>query len=334
MQGFFYFSGQTITNMKRIIARLCFLAATLFSTGLLHAKEIDDSTQLMIEAIRQQMDSIESTLKYKTGILSLANGIATINVPEGYRFLEAADAKFVLEDLWGNPPSGEKIVGLLFPANSGATDPEGYTFVVSYEAMGYVKDDDAGKIDYNELLTELKKGSDEDNKERERLNLTTMDLVGWAAQPYYDKDKKVLYWAKEFSIPEAEENTLNYDIRVLGRKGVLVLQAIAGMSAFDTVNAHIVDVLQMVAFTKGNTYADFDSKTDDVAAWTIGGLVVGKILAKAGFFAVLLKFIKPILIGVALAGGVVWRYITGRRKRKEELLTQTVDSAGNDPGTT
>ncbi len=320
--------------MKRVTTRLCLFIAALFATSLLHAKEIDDSTKLLIETIRKKMDSIESTLQYKTGTLSLANGIASISIPEGYRFLETADAKFVLEELWGNPPSGQSILGLLFPATSAATDPDGYTFVVSYEAMGYVKDNDAGKIDYNELLTELKKNSAEDNKERQRLNLTTMDLVGWATQPYYDKDKKILYWAKEFSIPDEEENTLNYDIRVLGRKGVLVLQAIAGMSALDTVNAHIGDVLQMVSFTKGNTYADFDSKTDDVAAWTIGGLVAGKILAKAGFFAVILKFIKPILIGLALAGGVVWRYITGRRKKEEELVTQTVDSSDKDPGTT
>ena len=42
--------------------------------------------------------------------------------------------------------------------------------------------------------------------------------------------------------------------------------------------------------------ADFDSKIDNVAAWTIGGLVAGKVLAKAGFFAIILKFIKPLLL--------------------------------------
>ncbi|RYF96356.1 MAG: DUF2167 domain-containing protein, partial [Chitinophagaceae bacterium] len=135
-----------------------------------------------------------------------------------------------------------------------------------------------------------------------------------------DKDKKVLHWAKEYSIPGQESNTLNYDIRILGRKGVLTLQAVSDISQLDSVNNHIGDVLSMVSFSDGNKYAEFDSSTDDVAAWTIGGLVAGKVLAKVGFFAVILKFGKFILLGLAVAGGAIWRFITGRRKKEEEFV--------------
>ena len=90
------------------------------------------------------------------------------------------------------------------------------------------------------------------------------------------------------------------------------------MDQLDSVNAHINDVLAMVNFTEGNRYSDFDSSTDNVAAWTIGGLVAGKVLAKVGFFAVILKFLKFIIAGVVLAGGAIWRFVTGRRKKKEE----------------
>jgi hypothetical protein len=55
-----------------------------------------------------------------------------------------------------------------------------------------------------------------------------------------------------------------------------------------------------------------------VAAWTIGGLVAGKVLAKAGFFALILKFIKPILLVLIATGGGIWRFLGGRRKEKEE----------------
>jgi uncharacterized membrane-anchored protein len=37
-------------------------------------------------------------------------------------------------------------------------------------------------------------------------------------------------WAKEIRFGDREENTLNYNVRVLGRKCVLVLDFIAGMS--------------------------------------------------------------------------------------------------------
>ena len=49
-----------------------------------------------------------------------------------------------------------------------------------------------------------------------------------------------------------------------------------------------------------------------MAAWTIGGLVAGKVLAKAGFFALILKFIKPILVGGAALFAVIRKFITGK----------------------
>jgi len=303
--------------MKRIFL---FLSGLFFVSFSLFAKDPGDSLQLFAEQLKR-MDSIESSLHYKTGKIELGSGIATINVPEGFKFLESAEAAYVVQDLWGNP-KGEAPLGVLFPANSGATDAGGYAFIVQFEDLGYVKDEDADKIDYADLLKDLKESSIKENEERRKLDLTTMDLLGWAAKPHYDKEKKVLYWAKEYSIPGAEEHTLNYDVRILGRKGVLTLQAVSSMQELDSVNNHLDEVLNMVTFNQGNRYADFDSKTDDVAAWTIGGLVAGKVLAKVGFFAVILKFLKFIIIGIGVAGTAIWRFITGRKKKQEELAYQ------------
>ena len=309
--------------MKRIyffVLSFLLISTSAFSQKKKKSDPLNDSLKLIL-ALQKQMDSIENTLHYKKGKIELGNGIASINVPEGFKFLESAEAKYVVEDLWGNP-KGQEPLGLLFPANSGAMDPNGYAYVVKFEDIGYVKDKDADKINYDDLLKDMKKASEEDNVERKKMGYTEMHLVGWAKKPYYDKEKKVLHWAKEFQVPETNENTLNYDIRVLGRKGVLTLQAVSGMSQLDSVNHHIDDVLGMVAFNDGNKYSDYNSNTDKVAAWTIGGLVAGKILAKVGFFAVILKFLKFIIAGIAIAGGAVWRFITGRKKKQEEFVYQ------------
>jgi uncharacterized membrane-anchored protein len=76
----------------------------------------------------------------------------------------------------------------------------------------------------------------------------------------------------------------------------------------------------MVNFNEGHKYSDFDSKTDKVAAWTIGGLVAGKILAKVGLWAVLAKSLKFIIAGIVLGGGAIWRFISGRKKKQEEFV--------------
>lgn len=284
--------------------------------------ELPDSIKVFMMEQMKKMDSIESTLHYKTGTIKLANGMSTITIKEGFRFLESDEADYVLTELWGNL-KGTKPLGLLFPPNGSATSFDSYAYLLEYEDIGYVKDKDADDINYDDLLKDIKESQKKANEERAKQGLETMDLVGWAAKPRYDKERKLLYWAKEFRVSNTDENSLNYDIRILGRKGVLTLSAIASMSQLDSVNRNLDNVLSMVSFDKGYAYADFDSKVDNVAAWTIGGLVAGKILAKAGFFALILKNIKLVGLGLVAAGSAIWRFITGRRRKEEEFVYET-----------
>lgn len=280
------------------------------------ANDPTDSLALL-NAQLKKIDSIERSLHYKTGTVTLSNGIATINIPQSFKFLEAAEAKYIVEDIWGNL-KGQTLLGMLVPAGSAAVIAD-YAFIVEYQDMGYVKDEDADKINYDDLLEQMKKEGVEANEERRKAGIPAMNLMGWASEPYYDKAKNVLHWAKEFKVEGYDENTLNYDVRVLGRKGVLVLKAVSDMAQLDSVKQNINPLLSAVAFTDGNRYADFDSKTDNVAAWTIGGLVAGKVLAKAGFFAVIMKFLKFILLGIAALGSAIWKFIKGRKKEEPAL---------------
>ena len=292
------------------------LFAGLLTSIFAFAGEPTDSTASLLEQLRI-IDSIESKLHYKTGTVTLQNGIGTINIAPGFKFLEADEARYILEDVWGNL-KGQTALGMIVPADAKAVIAD-YAFIVEYEAIGYVKDDDADDINYDDLLKQLKEEGVAANEERRKAGLSTMELIGWAEKPYYDKQSKLLYWAKELKVEGSEENTLNYDIRILGRKGVLVMKAISGMSQLDSVNKNKDNILKMVSFTKGSRYEDFDSNVDDVAAWTIGGLVAGKVLAKVGFLALILKNIKLVLLAIAGIGGGAWRFITGKKKKQEEL---------------
>ena len=46
--------------------------------------------------------------------------------------------------------------------------------------------------------------------------------------------------------------------------------------------------MSLVNFTEGNRYADFNGRTDKVAAYGLAALIAGGIAAKAGFFKVIL----------------------------------------------
>jgi uncharacterized membrane-anchored protein len=284
--------------MKKILLSTLLLisfASTLFAAD-------EDSTKNAMIAQLKFLDSVQKAMKYETGKIELSNGITSLNVPKGFKFLNVEQSNYVLSTLWGNPPQ-KGILGIIFPEKSSPTDEDSYAFIITYDDMGYVKDDDADKINYDDLLKQIQKEEVEENKERMTQGYGSINMIGWASKPFYDKQNKVLHWAKELKFSEADGNTLNYEVRILGRKGVLSMNAVAKMSELDSVKKNIDKVLAMPSFKEGNTYKDFDSKTDNIAAWTIGGLVAGKILLKVGFWAVIGKFLvagwKFILLGFA-----------------------------------
>lgn len=309
---------------------LAFLATLLFCLPMFgapqdtgedtSAEEMDPAT--LDSLVQAFSDSINTRYTFVSGKVDLADGVASLNVPEGFKFLDAPQSREVIVDLWENPPGvAESVLGMIFPANSTVLDHT-YAFVVEYDAMGYVSDADADDINYDELLTTMKEDDVAENQQRKEEGYGTLDLIGWAAPPYYDKERKVLHWAKELHAEEAEGNTLNYNVRVLGRKGVLVLNAVAGMEALEEVKTNIPAVLDMASFNPGYTYGEFDSSVDEVAAWTVGGLVAGKVLAKAGILALILKNIKLVFIALAAVGAGIWRFVSGRRKKEEPPAPQ------------
>lgn len=264
-----------------------------------------------------KMDSIEKTFTFEHGTIKLQNGVGSIVIPEGFKYLNAAQSERVIVDLWGNPKSENLTLGMILPEKQGVLDEDGYVFNVQYDEIGFVKDDDADDIDYADLLKQMRDDVVEENKGRVKEGYEPITVVGWAATPFYDKDKKILHWAKEIKFGNQEVNTLNYNVRVLGRKGVLVLNAIASKPNLPLVKRDIQKVLDIVKFNDGYQYKDFDPGVDEVAAWTIGGLVAGKVLAKVGLFAVIAKFGKLIVLGLLGAFGAFRKKVAGWFGKKD-----------------
>jgi uncharacterized membrane-anchored protein len=212
----------------------------------------------------------------------------------------------VLTQFWGNPKS--ETLGMLLPINRGPLDEKAWAYSISYDAMGYVKDDDADDIDYKELLEEMQGDTEENNKERETAGYEPVYLLGWAATPSYDKNTHALHWAKSIRFGSSPDTTLNYNVRLLGRKGVLVLNAIGEREQLPEIKASIPGLLAGVSFARGQQYIDFNPDMDEVAAYSIGGLVAGKVLAKVGLFAIILKFWKLGLLALAGAWAGLKRF--------------------------
>jgi uncharacterized membrane-anchored protein len=300
--------------MRRLLTTLLCLSLTATLPAVAAAAD---------NAPKMSAQQFLSTLTFRDGKVTLPDAIATLDLPASFRYLDQADAAKLLTDGWGNPP-GSKTLGMIVPADVNLLSAAGWGVVITYDKDGHVKDDDADKINYTDLLKDIQESMVENNKARKEQGYAPMTLVGWAEQPSYNKAQHKLYWAKELHTEGDKENGLNYNIRVLGREGVLVLNAVAGMEQIAQVKTEMKKVTGFAEFTPGNRYADFNASTDKVAEYGIAALVAGGVAAKLGFFgkifALLLAFKKIILIGVAAVGSWIYKLLGRKREEKAAVV--------------
>ena len=255
-------------------------------------------------------------LNYQTGNIVLPNKVATLHLGGNYRYIDPADAEKVLV-AWGNPP-GHDTQGAIVPNEVDPFTAEGWAVFLTYEEDGHIDDSDAAEIDYADLLKDMQEGTEDANPELKKAGYPEIHLVGWAEPPHYDASAKKLYWAKHLR-GSSGQNSLNYDVRVLGREGVLSMNAVAGMDQLEGVRKDMRPLIEVAEFNEGYRYAEFNKSTDKMAEYGLGALIAGGVAAKLGLFgklfAVLLAAKKVILVGLIALGGLIAKLFG---KKKEE----------------
>ena len=275
-----------------------------------------------IAAQRPSPEELDAKLAYQTGKVQLSGGLATITLPPSFRFLGEPDSRKLLV-AWGNPPeSAQGVLGMLVPSDVSPLSEDGWAIVVTYDDDGYVNDEDAKTLNYDKVMNEMQEQTVASNEARQKEGFEPITLIGWAEPPHYDAAAHKLYWAKELKFGSSTDHTLNYSIRILGRRGVLVLNAVSSVDQLETVKKGTPDVLAAVEFNEGHRYADYLPGTDKAAAYGIGGLILGATAAKAGLFKLiwvaLLASKKLVLAGLVALGAFLKKIFGGNKDAAAE----------------
>lgn len=265
--------------------------------------------------------AFEKSLHKQTGDVAIPAAQARLHLGDRYYFVPAEEAKTILTKLWGNPPEvANGVLGIVFEKGRTAYDNV-WGAVVTYEDTGYVPDKDAKAEDYDKVVESIRAGEAESNAQRQKGGYPTIHLVGWAQQPSYDPAQHSLIWARDLKFSDSKVDALNYDVRLLGRRGVLSLNMLSDMEHLGDVRSAAADFGQAASFDAGSTYADYDKSVDKTAEYGLAGLVAagaGVLVAKKlGLLAVVLGFWKFILIGLTAAGAAIARFfrrVTGRER--------------------
>lgn len=297
------------------------LAVIAVAAGLLTAGAAQAAPNAEQAAELRRLEALQAELHPTTGAIGLGESQVTLNLGEDYYFLGAVEAERVLTEGWGNPPnSGGQIIGMIFPAGKTFYD-DTWGAVLTYSADGYISDDDAATIDYAELLQLMRQGETEQNAARVRAGYDEVRLIGWAQSPSYDATRHSMIWAKELAFGATpDSHTLNYDVRVLGRRGVFSINIVTDMAHLSETGADATRLMNTVSFNEGARYTDY-RRGDQKAAYGLAGLVAGgtalAVAKKVGLFGILMLVLKKggvfILIALAGAGGWLKRQFSGRK---------------------
>ena len=253
----------------------------------------------------------ESDIPWEEGpAIAKLGDIAEIKIPEGFRFAGRDGVRRFME-LTQNPVSGRELGVLVSP---GGPQDDNWFVIFEFNPIGYVKDDEKGKLDADAILESLKAGNERGNEERRKRGWSTLDLQGWSTPPRYDPVTNNLTWA----IRASSEGSvvINHSVRLLGRRGVMDADLVLGPSQVTTAVPEFDQLLTGFQVSTGNRYAEW-VKGDKVAAYGLTALVAGGVGAAAAKSGLLGKLWKALVFGAIAVAAALKRFLAGIFRSKE-----------------
>ncbi len=283
------------TSVVSGIAWGCLCTIALFASAVASAQ---DASQ---EAAVPQLEWTQGP-----GTAPIGDDLAEIDLTENHVFLDPDGTRKLLE-MSGNPVAGNELATV-----APLSDEEAWFVIFEWEEIGYVDDDDADDIDPDSILDSIREGTAAANEERAKRGWSSIDIVGWHEEPFYDASTNNLTWA--IIGESADGRTVNRLVKVLGRRGVMSATLVASPEELDAAIPQVNTLLEAYRFRPGRTYAEFMPGKDRLAEIGLTALIAGGAgvaLMKSGLLA---RFWKVLVAGgVALVAGIGRLFGRGKR---------------------
>ena len=175
--------------------------------------------------------------------------VAQIQLPAGYLFLDGAGTRALMKKS-GEPVSGNEM-GLIVPTNAN------WSVVFEFNDVGYVKDDDKDKLDPRQAACfhQGRHGRGEQAARTPRHSADRNRRLG--AEARIQPAKRTILRA--IRATSGGEPLLNYNTRILGRKGVMEVVLVCDPDQLATTLPKFKDLLSKYSFQTGQSYAEYHS---------------------------------------------------------------------------
>jgi uncharacterized membrane-anchored protein len=249
-------------------------------------------------------------IKFERGpLVGKLEDLATVDIPETMDFIagRAESRKFI--EATKNLVSNQE-VGIVLPR----ADDEQWWVSFEFDPIGYVKDDEKGSLDADAILESLRAGTERGNVTRKQRGWEELHLIGWHTAPRYNATTQNLEWATRLRGSGGEG--VNYNIRLLGRRGVMSVTLVADPQQLEPTLAKLQKLLGGFKYVPEQTYSSY-TRGDKIAAYGLTGLVVGGAIAVAAKTGLLAKLWKVLVAGLVVVGGALKKLFGGRKKDDE-----------------
>jgi len=114
---------------------------------------------------------------------------ASLQLPAAMVYVPAEETRHLMQAINGH--YNDSLQGMLLPIS----DQEAWMMLLSFEPVGYIRDDDAKAWDPDEMLNSLKEGTEAANQERRQRGIPELEVLGWAEVPVYSAGNHQLRWS-------------------------------------------------------------------------------------------------------------------------------------------
>jgi uncharacterized membrane-anchored protein len=258
------------------------LATNLFAAPADSIKINSPKPDQIITEFKRQVDSIDQQLRFHTGKLKFTEQNIRITVPPNHYFVDGPQSRYILETLWGNAQD-EEVLGMIVRSDFSPNETKGdYSFVVSYAPTGYISTPEKVDFDHHILLNKIQQQIHDNNTRRLEQGLNALQVERWVMVPFFDQYRKALYWATELKVNGSDESLINYNLRILGKDGVIKVNAVGTMDQLDGIKQILPYVLARTEFLEGYCYDDYNAATVVESDWKLEELIAGR--EEEGFF--------------------------------------------------
>ena len=223
----------------------------------------------------------------------LAGGVATLEVPPGMRFLDAAATAPIREGIWGNAPDAT-VIGMLVRDGLDPRAADRWAVTVHWQPIGWVATEEWTALDGDALLAAWRAQTDELNQQRAARNEQPIEILALASPPRSDPQRATAFWAKRYRI--AGDELIACESRAFGRDGIVVLKATGTPDLLAELAAASEAALARVSFAPGRRHADH------VAGDKTGTLATAGLIARGVWDQ--MSTMQRILLGVLAASAL------------------------------